>query len=151
MRQVSLAILPACRVGAGFIKSGMGKTPYGIRALLRLSYHGVVMHPLEATSYLVPVGFRLVIQAAVLVVAVIAARRYKLKGLWILVAAVFLAVFQDVLGLVSSSLISAGHENAMTYSAWFQYVPWVTMILALCGWCVLAFSRKQGTKPDASQ
>jgi len=56
MRQVSLAILPACRVGAGFIKSGMGKTPYGIRALLRLSYHGVVMHPLEATSYLVPVG-----------------------------------------------------------------------------------------------
>jgi uncharacterized membrane protein len=109
------------------------------------------MHPLEATSYLVPVGFRLVIQAAVLVVAVIAARRYKLKCLWILVAAVFLAVFPDVMGLVSSSLISAGHENAMTYSAWLQYVPWVTMILVLCGWCVLAFSRKQGTKSYTSQ
>ncbi len=105
------------------------------------------MHPLEATSYLAPVGFRLAIQAAVLVVAVIAARRYKLNGLWILVAAVFLAVFQDVMGLVSSSLISAGHENAATYSAWLQYVPWMTMILVLCGWCVLAFSHKQGAKP----
>jgi divalent metal cation (Fe/Co/Zn/Cd) transporter len=115
------------------------------------AYHGAVMQTLLATNYLAPVGFRLAIQAAVLVVAVIAARRYKLNGLWILVAAVFLAVFQDVMGLVSSSLISAGHENAMTYSAWLQYVPWVTMILVLCGWCVLAFSRKQGTKPDASQ
>ena len=102
---------------------------------------------LEASNYLVPVGLRLAIQAAVLVIAVIAARRYKLNGLWILVAAVFLAVFQDVMGLVSSSLISAGHESAMAYSAWLQYVPWVTMILVLCGWCVLAFSRKQEAKP----
>jgi divalent metal cation (Fe/Co/Zn/Cd) transporter len=103
--------------------------------------------PLETSNYLVPVGLRLAIQAAVLVIAVIAARRYKLNGLWILVAAVFLAVFQDVMGLVSSSLISDGHESAMTYSAWLQYVPWVTMILVFCGWCVLAFSRKQGAKP----
>jgi hypothetical protein len=100
-----------------------------------------------AANYLAPVGFRLAIQAAVLVVAVIAARRYKLNGLWILVAAGFLAVFQDVMGLVSSSLISAGHENAMTYSAWLQYIPWVTMILVLSGWCVLAFSHKGGAKP----
>ena len=105
------------------------------------------MQTLLAANYLAPVGFRLAIQAAVLVVAVIAARRYKLNGLWILVAAVFLAVFQDVMGLVSSSLISAGHENAMTHSAWLQYIPWVTMILVLCGWCVLAFSRKQGARP----
>jgi divalent metal cation (Fe/Co/Zn/Cd) transporter len=105
------------------------------------------MQTLLAANYLAPVGFRLAIQAAVLVIAVIAARRYKLNGLWILVAAVFLAVFQDVMVLVSSSLISAGRENAMTYSAWLQYVPWVTMILVLCGWCVLAFSHKQGAKP----
>jgi hypothetical protein len=100
-----------------------------------------------ATSYLGPVAFRLVIQLAVLVLAVIAARRYKLTGLWILAAAVFLAVFQDVMGLVSSSLISSGHDNAMGYSAWLQYVPWVSMILVLCGWSVLAFSHKQGAKP----
>ena len=99
-----------------------------------------------AISYLGPVGFRLVIQAAVLVLAVIAARRYKLTGLWILVAAIFLGVFQTVMGLVSSSLISSGHDNAMIYSAWLQYIPWVAMILVLCGWCVLAFSHQQGTK-----
>ena len=108
-------------------------------------YLVAIMHTLAA-SYLMPVGFRLAIQAAVLVVAVVAARRYKLTGLWILVAAVFLAVFQDIMSLVSSSSISAGHDNAMAYSAWLQYVPWVTMILVLCGWCVLAFSHKQGAK-----
>ena len=112
-----------------------------------LAYPHTVMQTLLAANYLAPVGFSLVIQAAVLVVAVIAARRYKLNGLWILVAAIFLAVLQDVMGLVSSSLISAGHDNAMAYSAWLQYVPWVTMILVLCGWCVLAFSHKQGAKP----
>jgi hypothetical protein len=111
------------------------------------AYCVALMHPLEATSYLVPATLRLVIQAAVLVMAVLAARRYKLNGLWILAAAVFLAVLQDVMGLMSSSLISAGHENAVTYSAWLQYIPWVTMILVLCGWYVLAFSRKQGAKP----
>jgi len=99
-----------------------------------------------ATIFLGPVGFRLVIHVAVLVLAVIAARRYKLTGLWILAVAVFLTVFQDLMGLVSSSLISAGHDNAITYSAWLQYVPWVTMILVLCGWCVLAFSHKEGQK-----
>jgi phosphatidylglycerophosphate synthase len=96
-----------------------------------------------AASYLEPAGFRLVFQAVVLVVAVIAARRYRLTGLWLLVAAVFLAVFQDVMGLVAVS----GNEGAMTYSAWLQYIPWATMILVLCGWCVLAFSHKQGAKP----
>jgi hypothetical protein len=105
------------------------------------------MQTILGTTCLAPVGFRLAIQAAVLVVAVIAARRYKLNGLWILVAAIFLAVFQDVLSLLSSSLTGAGHENTLTYSAWLQYVPWVTLILVFCGWCVLAFSRKQGAKP----
>ena len=105
------------------------------------------MQTLLATSYLGAVGFRLAIQAAVLVVAVIAARRYQLNGLWILVAAVFLAVFHDVMELVFSSLVNAGHDQVMTYSAWLQYIPWVTLTLVLCGWCVLAFSHKQGGKP----
>jgi transposase len=77
----------------------------------------------------------------------IAARRYKLNGLWILVVAAFLAVFQDVMGMVSSPLISDGHDNVMAYSAWLQYLPWVIMALVLCGWCVLAFSHKQAAKP----
>ena len=62
-------------------------------------------------------------------------------------AAVFLAVFQDVMGVVATSQISEGHDSALSYSAWLQYIPWLTMILVLCGWCVLAFSSKQGAKP----
>lgn len=105
------------------------------------------MQTLLAADFLGPAGFRLVIQAAVLVIAVIAARRYKMNGLWILVAAVFLAVFQDVMNMVFSSLVRSGNDAAMNYSAWLQYVPWLTLILVLCGWCVLAFSHKQGVKP----
>jgi hypothetical protein len=120
-------------------------------ASVRLSGYGAgVMHAIEGTTYLVPAGLRLVIQAAVLVVAVIAARRYELKGLWILVAAVFLTVLRDVLDLVFSSLSRGGNENAMTYSSWLQYFPFVTMVLVFCGWCVLAFSRKPGVKTNAN-
>jgi len=108
------------------------------------------MNPLETTNYLVPAGFRLVIQAAVLVVAVIAARRYKLKGLWILVAAALLAALQDVMDMAFSSLFHAGHDNVMVYWVRLQYVPFVIMLITICGWCVLAFSRKQGAKPDAN-
>jgi len=122
----------------------ISKTPHTLYAHFALSFSHM---PFETSNYLVPVGLRLAIQVVVLVIAVIAAKRYNLNGLWILVAAVFLAVFQDVVGLVSSSLTSAGNESAMTYSTWLKYIPWVTMILVLCGWCVLAFSRKQGAKP----
>jgi hypothetical protein len=123
-------------------KAAWGKHPI---ATARFSADNIVMtHSLLAASYLSPVGFRLAIQAVVLVVAVIAARRYKLTGLWILAVAVFLAVFQDIMGLVASSLIGSGHDSAMAGLAWLQYVPWATMILVLCGWCVLAFGHKQG-------
>lgn len=122
----------------------MGETPHSRRARAGLLFF--IMNFLLAADYLAPAGFRLAFQAAVLVVAVIAARRYQLTGLWILVAAIFLAVFQDIMGLVAASTISSGHDNALAGSAWLQYVPWLAMILVLCGWCVLAFSRKQGGK-----
>ena len=128
----------------GLVLGTLVKHP--ILSVRRSPYHEFAMN-LETSNYLVPVGLRLAVEVAVLVIAVIAARRYQLTGLWILVAAVFLAVFQDAMGLVSSSLMSAGHESAITDSAWLHYVPWMTMILVLCGWCVLAFGRKQGAKP----
>jgi len=93
-----------------------------------------------------PAGFRLVLQIIVLVIAVIAARRYQLKGLWFLVAAVFLTVFQDAFGMISALTYRAGNDNATLDWSWLAYLPYVTAVLVLCGWCVLAFSKKQGTK-----
>lgn len=101
------------------------------------------MYSLVAASYLAPAGFSLVIQTAVLVVAVIAARRYKLKGLWILAAAVFLTTLQALMNLVFLRWFQGGHDNAMTYWAWLQYIPMVTLVMAFCGWCLLAFGRKE--------
>jgi hypothetical protein len=106
------------------------------------------MHPFEAVGYLVPAGFRLVFQVAVLIVAVIAARRYKLTGLWILVGAVILAMLREALNMVFASMVHDGSDSSMAFSTWLQYAPAVTMIVVFCGWCVLAFSRKQGAKPD---
>lgn len=105
-----------------------------------------MIHPMEAIGYLAPAGFRLVFQAAILMVAVVAARRYQLSGLWILVAAAFVAFFQDVMSLVSSASLAAGNDGSLNSFAWLQYVHLVTMALVFCGWCVLAFSHKQGAK-----
>ena len=83
------------------------------------------------------------IEVAILLFAVIAARRYKLKGLWLLVLAALLAVLRDGLTMGSSAWVRGGHDNAMVNSAWLQYVPLVTMVIVLLGWLVLAFSRKK--------
>jgi hypothetical protein len=111
---------------------------YPLEFLSRSAYAGIIMH-----TIIVPAGLWLIIQAAIVAVAVIAARRYKLTGLWILAAAAFLVVFQDLMGMALSSSFRAGTENGTEFSAWLQYVPLVTMVLVLCGWCVLAFGRKQ--------
>jgi hypothetical protein len=108
-------------------------------------YSVFIMHVLAASMYM-PAGFRLVLQIIVLVIAVIAARRYQLKGLWFLVAAVFLTVFQDAFGMISALTYRAGNDNATLDWSWLAYLPYVTAVLVLCGWCVLAFSKKQGTK-----
>lgn len=112
-------------------------------------YLVTVMNAFEATIYVVPAGFRLVLQIVILVVAVIAARRYQLKGLWILVAAALLAVLQDALGMLSAATYRAGNENAAVDWSWLGYIPFVITVLVLWGWCVLAFSHKQGSKPNA--
>ena len=74
-------------------------------------YRAVVTQLMETTNYLGSAGVRLVIQAALLVVAVIAARRYKLTGLWILVAAMLLTVFRDVMELVNAIYGYIDHHN----------------------------------------
>ena len=109
-----------------------------------------VMNAFEGLIYVVPAGLRLVLQIIILVVAVMAARRYQLKGLWILVAAVFLADLQDMLGMVSTSMYRVGNDNAMADWSWLACLPFVITVLILWGWCVLAFSHKQGSKTDAN-
>jgi hypothetical protein len=106
------------------------------------------MDGLKLLSFLVFAGFRLVIQLAIIVFAVVAARRHKLKGLWILVGAAVLTAFHVVANIVISSPFQiVDHQNAMRYYGVLGYVYYAIMFIALCGWCVLAFTHRKG--PDA--
>ena len=71
----------------------MGEPPPHSVCVLTSPILVIIMHTLAA-SYLVPVGFRLAhSRRPSSWLAVIAARRYKLTGLWILVAAVLFSRF----------------------------------------------------------
>ena len=91
----------------------------------------------------------LLVQVVTLIVAVIAARRHAIKGLWILVLSLLLAVLLNITDLVLFLMIRAGHNAGMSYLDALGHAPLVIMIVALCGWCFLAFCRRKGGKPDA--
>jgi hypothetical protein len=88
------------------------------------------------------------VQLAILVIAIVAARRHRLAGLWLLAAAAAVMTLHSIANLVLSSLI-ASNDRVMTFWIALQYVPFFAALVALCGWCVLAFSRARGEKPDA--
>jgi hypothetical protein len=90
-----------------------------------------------------------VVCLAILVVSIIAARRHRLTGLWILVLAAFLAATHSVLYIAFSSLLHSGHDNIMVYWVGLQFVPLFIAAVALCGFFVLAFSAQRGEKTDA--
>jgi hypothetical protein len=101
-------------------------------------------------SFLVFAGLRLVIQLAIVVFAVVAARRHKLSGLWILVGAAILSALHATANVIISSPFQiVDHENAMRYYTLLGYVYYSAMFIALGGWCVLAFAHEEEKKPDA--
>lgn len=99
----------------------------------------------KVLSGLILGGLTLLIHLGIVAFAVVAAWRLKLKGIWILAAAVIVGFLQTVINfLVSSPFNLIGHDTAMKYRlAGSGYLSFATMIFALAGWCILAFSRKK--------
>lgn len=99
-------------------------------------------------SYLVPrLGF--FVQLGILIVAVIAARRHRLGGLWLLAGAAAGLALRDIANAVLSPSFIANNEKVMVYWISLQYFPFLAAVTALCGWWVLAFSRKRRESPGA--
>jgi hypothetical protein len=88
------------------------------------------------------------IELSIVVFAIIAAWRHKSKGLWILAAASVLGVICDAVRLFLSSQFLYQHPNAMSYLTWIGVGFYAAMVIALCGWVVLAFTNKRHEKPD---
>ena len=72
-----------------------------------------------------------------------------LKGLWILVAAVFLSVSCSIADWVLAAAIRAGNNGVIPYIEALQYIPFLVVVITLCGWYLLAFCSKKADKPDA--
>ena len=90
-----------------------------------------------------------VIELGIVVFAVTAARRYKLKGLWMLAVASVLGVVSDVLRIVISVDFLSRHGYSLNYLALIGFSYYVAMVMAVCGWGVLAFSQKRAEEPAA--
>jgi hypothetical protein len=93
--------------------------------------------------------FGVFVQLAILVIAIVAARRHRLSGLWLLAAAAAVMTLHSIANLVLSPSLIASNDRVMTFWISLQYVPFFAALVALCGWCVLAFSRARGEKPKA--
>ena len=90
-----------------------------------------------------------VVELGIVVFAVIAARRYKLKGLWILAAGAVVGVISDVVRVVISADFLSRHGYSLNYLALIGIGYYMAMVMAVCGWGVLAFGRKKADKPAA--
>jgi hypothetical protein len=92
--------------------------------------------------------FGLLVQLAILVIAILAARRHRLAGLWLLAAATAVLTLHSIANLVLSPSLIANNDRIMTFWISLQYVPFFAALVALCGRCILAFSRRR-EKPNA--
>jgi cobalamin synthase len=88
--------------------------------------------------------FEPIVYVAIFLLAIIAARRLKLIGLWLLVLAALLTALQSILSIVLSSLLQSGHDNVKAFQERLQHVPFVIALIALFGFCALAL----GSKPE---
>ena len=84
-----------------------------------------------------------IIEFGIVVFAVTAAWRHKSKGLWILAAASVLGVISDAVRLLLSGQFLYQHPNAMNYLRLVGVGFYAALVIALCGWVVLAFSSKR--------
>lgn len=99
----------------------------------------------KVLSSLIFGGLALLIHLGIVVSAIVAAWRLKLKGIWILAAAAIVGLVQTVIiFLITSQLNLVSYNTAMKFrQVGIGYLSYATMITAFIGWCVLAFNRKK--------
>lgn len=99
----------------------------------------------KVLSSLIFDGLTLFIHLGIAVFAILAAWRLKLKGIWILAVAAIVSLVQaGLIFLITSQLNLVSHDTAVKLrQIGIGYLSFATMIIALVGWYVLAFSRKK--------
>ena len=95
----------------------------------------------KLSSFLIFAVIRLIIYFGIVVFALLAARRHKLTGLWILAGASIIGFIQNVINVMLSSPFR--HESIIKYADLLACLSYITMVAVLIGWCALAFSTKK--------
>jgi len=89
-----------------------------------------------------------VVYFAILVLAIIAARRRRLLGLWVLVLAAFLAALYSIRHILLSPVSNSGSRVVMWCYMALEYVPFIIAFVALCGFLLLALNDRRGEKTN---
>ena len=94
-------------------------------------------------SFLLVEGLRLFLALAIVIFAIIAARKHKLGGLWVLVAATIMAALNDLARvLISSPIAVVHHDDALSYLKLLGPIYFLITLATFIGWCALAFCKK---------
>jgi 4-amino-4-deoxy-L-arabinose transferase-like glycosyltransferase len=82
-----------------------------------------------------------VVQLIVLVIAIIAARRHALKGLWILVFSLLISFVSGVMDLVFIYFLNNIGPNVLLDDV-LICAPIAAVLISFLGWFILAFGQK---------
>ena len=89
------------------------------------------------------------IQLGMLVFCIMAARRHRLRGLWVLAAATILSIMSSVVQLVISQDVLMQHPGAFYFLMLSGIGYYAAMVAALVGWGLLALSRETAGRSSA--
>ena len=90
-----------------------------------------------------------VIVIGIVLLALIAGWRHKTWGVWLLAAASALAAITSAAQILMSVEFLSRHQLSLNYLWLIGFGYYAAMVLGLCGWAVLAFTRTRRDKPDA--
>lgn len=100
-------------------------------------------------SFLIFNGVEVLVHLGIVAFAILAACRHRLIGIWLLAAAALLSFLQLVVWVIGFAPINgAGHNDIRQFMGAVTLLRYSAGILALCGWCSLAFTRR---RPAAQQ
>jgi hypothetical protein len=81
-------------------------------------------------------------QLVIAVLAVVAARRHKLRGMWLIAAAAILSFLLKVALALVVSLIASKADSGRIFAPVNFYVQLLALVVAIVGWTMLAFCQR---------
>lgn len=86
-------------------------------------------------------------QLVIAVLTIVAARRHRLRGMWLVSAAAILSFLLKVILALVVKLIASKADSGRIFAPVNFYVQLLTLVVAIIGWTILAFCQ---TTPNSA-